>query len=109
MIRYTTPTLILEVEKDLTDVDVYVSLEQPRGKQFDPIKIPSSAKELNDEGNTLLYLTFTQEMTGSLKVGSQLKIQINWINSLGVREATDTRSISVTDNLLEEVISYGND
>lgn len=104
MIRYTTPTLILEVPKDLTNVDVYVSLEQ-NGELLDPIKIGTDDKHFCDDV-TKIYVHFDQNTTGKFKPGASLRMQINWIDSNGIREATDVRTVSVTDNLLEEVLSY---
>lgn len=104
MIRYTTPTFLLEVDRDLTDVNVYVSLEQ--GTTFkEDIKVTPDIMTVS-EGKTTIKITPSQETTGKLKIGSQLRIQINVINSLGVREASEIRSIGVSENLLEEIIEY---
>lgn len=104
MIRYTTPTIILEVEKDLTDMEVYVSLKYASG-DVDHIQITKDMMHTCD-GETKIYLVLTQEMTGGLKSGTSVKVQINWISQLGIREATDIKTVSVTENLLEEVIAY---
>lgn len=104
MIRYTTPTVILEVEKDLTDMEVYVSLKYASGN-VQHIKVDQNLMHVCDD-ETKIYLTFTQEMTGELMSGTTVKVQINWINSAGVREATDIRTFSVTENLYDEVIAY---
>lgn len=104
MIRYTTPTIILEVEKDLTDMEVYVSLKYASGN-VQHIKIDPDLMHVCDD-ETKIYLTFTQEMTGELTSGTTVRVQINWINAAGIREATDIKTFSVTENLYDEVITY---
>lgn len=105
VIRFTTPTLLLEVDGDLSDMDVYVSLES---KDYNAdIPIDPEDISVDDAGKTTIHLDLTQEMTGTMPAGSLVKMQINWISSMGVREATSIKTMSITENLYGEVISFG--
>lgn len=105
MIRYTTPAIPLLVEdKDLTGQDVYVSIEQ--GK----IKLTKTGTDLvmtvTEEGTQIIF-TLSQTESAMFDYGKPVSIQVNFINSFGVRDATESKSISVMRNLLDEVIAYG--
>ena len=105
MINYTTPTIDLTVKGiDLTPYDVYVTLEQV-GK-----KLTKSGTDLEIETETVgqvtntnisFELTQTESAMFSHKIGCD--IQINYIKD-GVRKATETKTIDVMKNLLNEVI-----
>ena len=110
MINYTTPSISLTVEdKDLTGQDVYVSLEQGTielTKKGTDLTISTSTHgQITD---TDIVLVLTQEESAMFKFNSSVAVQVNWINSSGVREATDIKVIGVMRNLLDEVIAYGN-
>ena len=105
MIRYTTPAISLLVEgKDLTGQDVYVSLEQ--GKT----KLTKTGTDLvmtvTEEGTEIVF-TLSQTESAMFDYGTSVSIQVNFINSSGVRDATESKSIGVMRNLLDEVIAYG--
>lgn len=103
MRRYTTPTLVLKVGKDLTGYDVYVSLAAPYYTP-DPIKATDMTVE---ENVTTIRVPFDQKETAKLREKATVKLQVNWISASGVRGATDVVNLRVTENLLEEVITYG--
>ena len=111
MIRYTTPTITLEVEGiDLTDnEDVYVSFEQ--GSR----ELTKSGNDLNISAETqgqttisTIVVVLTQEETASFVEARNVAVQVNYINASGVRDATGIVSVGVGRNLLDEVIEYGN-
>lgn len=110
MVKYTTPTIHLIVEGvDITDKDIYVTLEQGN------IELSKTGSDLTvtaitEEQNTDTDITFvlTQEETGQLNPCRNVMIQVNWIASNGVRAATEIKAIGVMQNLLDEVIDYGN-
>ena len=110
MINYTTPTISLVVEGiNLSSRDVYVTLEQGRHKltkkNADLIITTETIQQIT---NTNIYFTLTQEESASFDFNKNVAIQVNWINSSGVRDATEIKAISVMRNLLDEVIEYGN-
>lgn len=108
MIRYTTPTISLSVEKtDLTGKDIYVSLEQGN------IYLTKSGAELTVNVETVeqkpithISFTLTQEESATFNENKSVSVQVNWISSDGVRAATGIKSIKVMRNLLNEVIEY---
>lgn len=105
MIRFTTPIITLEVEDiDLTDQDIYVSVEQgdtELTKSGDDLTVAFS------EGNTNITFTLTQIESALFRYDRKVAIQVNWISSSGVRAATEIATIPVMKNLLAEVIEYG--
>ena len=105
MINYTTPTITLTIEGcDLTDKEVYVSLEQ--GKKI----LTKKSDELDisvDQGNTIIEMPLTQEESGYFDYNLTVSVQVNWISSDGIRAATEIKNIKVMPNLLNEVIEYG--
>lgn len=110
MIRYTTPTLPLYLEEvDLSEnCDVYVTFYQASSST----EITKSMDDLtvlydSDENKTTISVTLTQEETATLTAGGKALVQANWIFSNGTRGATEIKKISIKENLLEEVISYG--
>lgn len=99
MKRFTTPTITLTVEGiDLTKYKLYVTFKQGYIK-FTKTDVTASA----DNGNTVITVNLTQEETGKLKKGS-CKVQINWMDDNGRRNAVDIGVIEVDENLLDEVI-----
>lgn len=109
MINYTTPTITLTVEGvDISANDIYVSLEQGR------IELTKSGSDLivttdthGQVTDTVITFTLTQEETASFNVGKAVSVQVNYINSSGVRDATEVKTINVMRNLLNEVVTYG--
>lgn len=104
MIAWTTPTQqILIRGADLTACRVTVDIEQDctRVSVLDP---PMT----HTEAGTLMEATLTQEQTGALHAGAA-KIQVNAIDSNGYRPATRKYTISIGDNIRDEVMSYAAD
>lgn len=105
MIKYTTPTISLIVEGvDITAHDIYVTLEQGTTEL---IKTGSDLTVSTDDGDTSIIFTLTQEESASFDYNNRAAVQVNWITSQGVRSATEIKSIGITKNLLDKVISYG--
>ena len=103
MIRYTTPTITLEVDADLSASDIYVSLVQ--GSKEKVVKNPSYSVS---SGKTTLTFTFTQEESASFNEFESIHLQVNWITAGGTRNATEIATFNSFRNLLDEVIAYGN-
>lgn len=99
MIRYTTPVLQLEVEADLTNMEVHVTIEQA-GITLDKIVDDFTV----EDGITHIDLPLTQVESGQFNAARQVKIQVNFISSSGDRGATSIESVDINQNLLDEVI-----
>lgn len=109
MINYTTPTISLAVEGvDLSGMDVYVSLEQGQ-KELTKTGDDLIIEPIIGEGtpDTSIVFTLTQEESAAFDFGKSVSVQVNWLSSSGVRDATEIKTISVMRNLLAEVIEYG--
>ena len=106
MRRYTTPTLTIVVEGiDITAMNVYVTLKQ--GKRTLTISDPEMQTEtVGQRTDTRLDVTLTQEQT-ALFEAVPLKVQVNFIDVDGARDATECKVVDVWPNLLPEVIAYG--
>ena len=109
MINYTTPTISLIVDGvDLSGMDVYASLEQGSKeltKTGDELIIePIVGEETTD---TKITFTLTQEESASFDFGKRVSVQVNWVSSSNVRDATEVKTIPVMRNLLDKVIHYG--
>ena len=109
MINYTTPTISLTVEGvDLSGMDTYVSLEQGAKeltKTGDALVIePVVGEETTD---TSIAFVLSQTESALFDFGKSVSIQVNWISSSGVRDATEIKTFPVMRNLLDEVIEYG--
>ena len=106
MRRFTTPTLPMTVPVDLTGADIRVAIKQgQRVMQKSGADVTSAYNA--ETGKTELSVTLTQEETGMLLADIHVLVQINWIWPSGAREATNIKKIIVTENLLSEVIRYG--
>lgn len=105
MIRWTTPTLAFLVpEPSILGCNVYVTLEQ-KGRVLtmnDP-----DVELTEDETGVSIEVHLTQEQTAGFKFREPVKVQVNWIDQYGERNATVEKEITVYDNLLKEVIEYG--
>ena len=106
MINYTTPSIPLLVKGiDLTDgYDVYVTLEQENIELTKSGQDISMVKKTND---TEVTIVLTQEESAMFRWNASVMIQVNFIDSAGVRDATNPVTISVMRNLLDKVIEYG--
>ena len=107
MRRYTTPTIPMTVPVDLTGADVWVTIRQ--GQQ----KLQKTGTDVvmvydSESGKTTLSVTLTQEESGAFLAEKTATIQVNWIFADGTRDATNIKRIDVSENLLSEVIAYGN-
>lgn len=109
MIRYTTPTISLTVEKaDLTGKDVYVSLEQGSmilTKSGSDLTV--TVTTVDEQPMTTISFTMTQEESATFNENKSVSVQVNFISADGVRAATGIKTIKVMRNLLNEVIEYG--
>lgn len=106
MRRFTTPALPMTVPVDLTGADIYVTIKQG------PRKLQKTGSDVvfvydSESGKTTLTVTLTQEETGAFLAEKTATVQVNWIFSDGIRSATNIKKIDVTENLLNEVIEYG--
>ena len=109
MINYTTPSISLVVESvDLTGNDVYVTLEQG---SHELTKTGSDLIITTDthgqQTDTEIVFTLSQTESASFNINKSVSVQVNWITSSGVRDATEIKTIGVMRNLLDEVIEYG--
>ncbi len=102
MIRYTTPTIEVEVETDLTGNDVWFSIRQ------DTVRLDKKISTISvTQGVTSFDVPLTQEETAMFIAGDPVLVQVNWIDTNGVRDATGIQRISAFQNLLDKVIAYG--
>lgn len=110
MINYTTPSISLTVEgKDWSAMDVYVTLEQgciELTKTGTDLTITTETHEQITDTNIIFVLS--QEESAKFAFNSSVAVQVNAIDSNGVREATEIKTVGVMRNLLDEVIQYGN-
>jgi hypothetical protein len=96
----------MTVPVDLTGADIRVTIKQSqRVMQKSGADVTSAYN--SETGKTELSVTLTQEETGRLLADCHVSVQVNWIWSNGAREATNIKKIIVTENLLSEVIRYG--
>lgn len=110
IINYTTPTIPLVVEGiDLTqNLDVYVTLEQGRyelTKQGNDLTI--TAETHDQVTDTSIAFRLTQDESSKFNFKGAVRIQVNWINQSGIRDATEIETVDVMENLLDKVINYG--
>lgn len=101
MRRYTTPTLVITIDKpELIDTSgIYVTFAQ--GAQL--LTINSDIDVTATETGVQLELELTQLQTAGFVPG-RAQLQVNWLESNGNRGATEIATINITDNLLNQVI-----
>lgn len=102
MIRGTTPDYILNVNADLSDKTVYVTISQGRKKLTltgDDLMIAT------DETGSTIAIRLTQEQTLGFVVGSA-EVQVKFIGSDGYTKGTNICPITVSRALLERVVEY---
>ncbi len=105
MIQYTTTTLHLMVRGvDLTPYEVHVTIEQGN-KEYDLTDGVVTYDE-GDDGATHIRVALSQAQTGSLRKG-KCKVQVNWIDQSGNRNATVIKETEVLANLLDRVVEHG--
>lgn len=101
MRRYTTPELPLIVQGvDITDYDVYVTIAQ----KTHILTVDDAAMELDGDGNTIITVDLSQFDTAEFREGSA-KVQVNWLDGQGRRNATEEAVITIGGNLLDKVLS----
>lgn len=101
MRRYTTPTVELAVQGiDLTGCEVWVTLEQ-RGDEI-TTRVGADDMAHDDEGTTIT-VGYTQEQTASLDEG-RARLQVNWLDADGRRNATGIATVEVAGNLLGRTV-----
>ena len=101
MIRGTTPTFEITVSgiELATARSIHVTLLQPGGKAMD-----FSGPSISIEGD-VISVFLAQNRTLGLKSGIPLQIQVNGLDAVGSRWASEIVEINVTPQLLNEVIS----
>lgn len=106
MRRYTTPTHDLVVRGiDLTDMDVYVTYMQGECRKV--TMRPEAVAYDADSGNTTVTVSLSQLQTAQFKPGKRAQVQVNFIDADGKRNATTVREVNITQNLLDEELTYG--
>lgn len=111
MRAYTTATQTLTVQgRDLTGCKVWVTYSQrrsPTSKSATVVMVEGAALSVTKSGSdTVIGVTLSQEQSGQLVEGVA-EVQVNWMTSGGIRDATDAIEIAVDKNLLKRVLSYG--
>lgn len=108
----TTPVVILDVAQDFDNCNVYVTIDQD-GTQVTKSSRESGdieiTKHYDDDGNfdySKVAVYLHQNETLGFEVG-KARVQIRWVDYLGNASATDIKSFSITESLLEAVIEYG--
>lgn len=102
MIRYTTPTIILTVDKVLPgEAEIYVTFQQGDVK----LTKMDADVALNTK-TTTIDVTLTQAESAKFRAGEPVTVQVNWIDEDGTRDATRPATIAMFENLLNKVISY---
>ena len=98
MRQYTDVRLTFTVEGlDLTTIEQpHMTFLQEFGKVFDTENVEIISE---DTGSVLI----TQEQTALLKPG-EVKVQLNFFNEYGLREASDEGAIIVESNLLRRIL-----
>lgn len=101
MRRYTTPTIELTVEgHDLTASDVYVTMRQ-QGREL----TVEDADVTLDGGDTVITFSLTQEQSATFREG-RARVEVNWVDADGFRNATSIGELAVTPNLLNRVVEH---
>lgn len=99
MRRYTTPTLHIKIQDvDLSGMQIYVTLSQ-----YDNAVTIDGVEASFIGGNTELEVDLSQVDTSGFIAG-KAKIQINWKDAEGKRNATTIKTIHIDDNILREVV-----
>ena len=103
MHRGTTPSIVINVTgEDFENSTLYVTLDQ------DTTQVTKTGEDVivtpTDTGSTV-SIFLSQEETLKFSKGSA-KIQIRWIDSSNVAQASPIKNINVDPILLEGVITY---
>lgn len=110
MYRGTTPEYILHViGYDLTDKSVFVTIEYAKTELTitnDRLTVTYTEPTTSNDGYSEIQFTLTQEETLSFKPGIG-SVQVRFIGSDGMAEATEYADIEVRPILKDGVIEYG--
>lgn len=99
MVQATTPTFILTFPDSVDPSQfskIVLTIEQ------NDVKIQKTESDLVIEGQTISVL-LTQKETLSFKVG-KAELQLNWLYGDNVRGCSDIMEITITRNLLQEIM-----
>ena len=103
MRRGTTPTIVIRVTgEDFDGATMYVTLEQ---NSVEVTKTGTDVIVTPSETGSVVNIFLSQEETLEFSKGTA-KIQIRWIDSSGVAQASPIKTIQVDPILLEGVIDY---
>ena len=103
MRRGTTPTITIKVRGEtFDDSTIFVTFRQ--GNILITKTGDNVVKSVTTEG-CMLYIYLSQEETLSLRNGV-MQLQIRWINSSDIAQASPIKTIQVDPILLEGVIEY---
>lgn len=106
--RGETPIYTLNVKgKSFGKCKVFVTFEQNGSvitKMGDDIDVENKADE-NGDPLTVISVPLTQSDTLAFDTGGA-RVQVNWIDHLGNRGATDIETVQFEPTLLDEVIRY---
>lgn len=104
MRRGTTPTIIIRViGEDFDGATMYVTLEQG---SYEVTKTGDDVTVTPTESGSTVSIFLSQSETLGFSKGTA-RIQIRWIDSGGIAQASPIKSIDVGPILLEGVIDYG--
>ena len=108
MIPYTTPDLTFTVPGDLSSYEVYIDIVQQ-----DSYAVAAAALRLAVDpsdlsvsgGETTIHVQPTQAQTGVFHAGTA-KVQANWVGSGNTRGACDVGTLTIGEQLRQEVVAY---
>lgn len=105
MIKYTTPTFTLTVPVVLTDNNVYITFSQ---KDVDVTKkVGDTGVSMTvGEDSTVISCMLSQSESSEFSSRVEASVQVNWINSSGVRCATQKKYFKVYRNNLDSEVTY---
>lgn len=108
MRRFTTSEETYTIEGvNLTGCRVIVSYTQKIGRSNNAHEVHVSDTSVSYDGtDTIVTVNLTQEQTGGFMPG-RCQVEVNWISPDGKREGTEIITVGVEDNLLREVMAYG--
>lgn len=99
MIRYTTPTITLNVSVDLSQAtNIIVTIKQ--GNVF-------LRKENQTYSQGKILVDLTESESAAFRENSTAKVQVNWLyldNGVEKRGATSPGFITIGENMLQEVL-----
>ena len=103
IITGTTPTLTLHVSDD-ENLDfneanqIYFTIRQGS------VKYTKTSEDIYIVDEHTLQVSFTQEETLSFRYNLEAKVQLNWTYENGIRAATKVKTITLSENLIREVL-----